>query len=103
MMETPLITRRLKAAEPTMVEGPSSGGMASMSFTLEITERRISGADEPNAMRVRLATVGFQINFSIVTCCVLSLSQYSTLIVYSVIDSMASMKMSEMIAIPRNR
>mmetsp|Transcript_101967 Transcript_101967/g.255539 ORF Transcript_101967/g.255539 Transcript_101967/m.255539 type:complete len:237 (+) Transcript_101967:1963-2673(+) len=55
---TAVMQRRLKAALPTMVEGPSSldwkVGKMPMTFS------KISGALEPSAMSVRLATVGFQ-------------------------------------------
>mmetsp|Transcript_4773 Transcript_4773/g.8674 ORF Transcript_4773/g.8674 Transcript_4773/m.8674 type:complete len:252 (-) Transcript_4773:598-1353(-) len=53
------IIRRLKAAEPTMVDGPSSPGAAPRVSQPSITASRISGAEEPNAMSVRFATVGF--------------------------------------------
>ena len=49
----------LNAADPTIVAGPSSP--ASKLFpTISIIDRRISGADEPSAIRVRLATVHYQ-------------------------------------------
>ena len=42
-----------------MDEIPSSPGVEPSVDTVSITERRISGALEPKAMRVRLAMVGF--------------------------------------------
>lgn len=57
-METPAITRRLKAADPTIVEAPSSPGHSPRLEAVSITLSKISGALEPRAMRVRLATVG---------------------------------------------
>ena len=56
----PEMTRKLKAAEPTMVEGPSSPGLDPRVCRVSMTLSRISGAEEPRAMRVRFATVGFQ-------------------------------------------
>ena len=51
-----------------MVEGPSAPDPMSFDKT-SITESRISGAEEPSAIRVRLATVGFQMR----KCTILSL------------------------------
>ncbi len=59
-MDTALITRRLKAAEPTMVDGPSSPGIPPSIETVSMTESRISGALDPSAISVRLAIVAFQ-------------------------------------------
>lgn len=62
--QTALITNRLKAAEPTMVPGPRSLASKSLPMT-SMTDSRISGAEEPRAMRVRLATASLQILTSI--------------------------------------
>merc|ERR1719240_3282 len=57
-MHTAVMTIRLNAAEPTIVDGPSSPELKP-SLRTSTTERRISGADEPSAISVRLATVAF--------------------------------------------
>ena len=55
---TPRMTSRLKAAEPTMVEGPRSPAMKPP-VVISTTLSRISGAEEPRAISDRLATTGF--------------------------------------------
>lgn len=68
-METPLITRRLKAADPTIVEGPRSPAGWPSSLIASRVDRMISGADEPKAISVKLANVAFQT----VSSCAISL------------------------------
>ena len=55
---TATIMSKLKAAEPTMVDGPRSPEKKPLP-TISMTDNKISGADEPSAMSVRFATVGF--------------------------------------------
>mmetsp|Transcript_102799 Transcript_102799/g.209504 ORF Transcript_102799/g.209504 Transcript_102799/m.209504 type:complete len:306 (+) Transcript_102799:830-1747(+) len=57
-MHAAMITWRLKAAEPTIVEGPRSP-LWNPFLPVSTTDKRISGAEEPRAMRVRFATVWF--------------------------------------------
>ena len=93
---TAMMMKRLKAAEPTMVDGPRSPEKKSAP-TISMIDSNISGADEPSAMSVRLATVAFQ-----------TLTGTSTpslpFIIFSldVITSIAAMKMSAMMPTPRN-
>ena len=54
------MTKKLNEAEPTIVDGPSSPGVAPKVVAVSNTLRMISGALEPRAIRVKLAKVGFQ-------------------------------------------
>lgn len=101
-MEIALMTSKLKEAEPTMVEAPSSPGHLPRLVHVSKTARRISGALEPRAMRVKLATVAFQKR----TFLCLSFPSPSitvTMTYLAVIFSIASMKISATIEIPRKR
>jgi len=87
-MESPEMQSKLKAAEPTIVEGPSCPGSLPKVETVSITESRISGAEEPRAMSVRLAIVGFHTFTDMLTGRPLS-SCPVTVLVAEVICSMA--------------
>ena len=83
-----------------MVDGPSSPGARPSVSAASSTASMISGAEEPSAMSVRLATVGFQTS----TLMVRSLPSRPgrrTTFSADVICSIASMKMSEMMATPK--
>ena len=101
-IDTPEITIRLKAADPTIVDGPNSPGSFPKFDTVSITESKISGAEEPKAINVKLAMVGFQIDTFIV-CSIPSKSVYFTVFVWDVITSIASINTSETRAIPKNK
>ena len=53
------MTRKLNAADPTIVDGPNSPAFCPRVETVSMTFKRISGALEPSAINVRFATVGF--------------------------------------------
>ena len=53
------MTKKLNEADPTIVDGPSSPGVAPNVVTVSKTLRIISGALEPRAIKVRFAKVGF--------------------------------------------
>ncbi len=103
MIDTAEITNKLKAAEPTMVEGPSSPGLTPNVYKVSITDSRISGADDPNAINVKLAIVGFQNRTLNSLSLPVSGSVYLMIEVFAVISSMAPMKMSETMEMPRKR
>lgn len=63
-IEIAVIISKLKAADPTIVLDPNSYGSFSRLIIVSRTANMISGADEPRAIRVRLAIVGFQTVFS---------------------------------------
>ena len=67
-MDTPQVTKRLKAAELIMIMGPRAEGVTYLPPTnwavppvpkVEKNPRRISGADDPMARRVTLAIRAF--------------------------------------------
>ena len=58
-MQMPMMTKKLNAAEPTIVPGPRLPA-SKPSPMISMTERRISGAEEPSTIRLRFATVLFQ-------------------------------------------
>ena len=64
--QTAEMANKLKAADPTIVPGPSSPD-SKLFPTISMIESRISGADEPKAIRVRLATVPFQTGLSMIS------------------------------------
>eukprot|EP00659_Diplonema_papillatum_P010281 gene10280-biopygen10285 len=100
-MHTPLMHSKLKAAEPTIVDAPSSPGTESSELTVSMIESRISGALLPRARSVRLATVSFQTVTVIVTVSPVASSRRTTSLA-EVIFSIADMKMSEIMAMPKN-
>jgi len=79
---------KLKAADPTIVDGPSSPGQAPKFMEVSRTARRISGALEPNAIRVRFATVGFQtvtlLDLTTSPCSSLTLMTYVVEVILSI-------------------
>mmetsp|Transcript_30969 Transcript_30969/g.82274 ORF Transcript_30969/g.82274 Transcript_30969/m.82274 type:complete len:237 (+) Transcript_30969:2169-2879(+) len=97
-MHTAIITNRLKAALPTMVDGPKSP-LKKLLLSNSITLSKISGALEPSAMRVRLETVAFQT--SLVS--VFLVSGFWRCSLFDVIFSMELIKTSAIMATPKKQ
>lgn len=92
----------MNAADPTIVAGPNSPGSDPKFVTVSITDNNISGAEEPNAISVRLAIVGFHTE-TVIFCSIPSMSVYEIVLVCEVITSIQSIKMSDTKAIPKNK
>ena len=58
IMQMAVISRRLNAADPTIVPGPNSPD-SKLRLITSMQANNISGADVPSAINVRLATVSF--------------------------------------------
>ena len=92
----------MKAADPTIVEAPSSPGVEPRVMQVSYTFNMISGALEPNAMSVKLASVGFQIS-DFLTTLVPSGISVITVLVCDVMTSIDSMNTSDMSAMPMKK
>mmetsp|Transcript_53414 Transcript_53414/g.84935 ORF Transcript_53414/g.84935 Transcript_53414/m.84935 type:complete len:201 (-) Transcript_53414:48-650(-) len=96
--QTELMTKRLKAAEPTIVAGPNFPAKYLFPKS-SVADKIISGADDPRAIRVRFAIVGFQ-TFRRNFCLVPSWTVFQTNCSELVISSIASMNMSQTMPMP---
>ena len=108
-IEAAVITSKLNAADPTIVNGPSSDAGSPLVLIVSIRLSKISGAEEPRAISVRFAIVAFQTGTSILAVRVtdspspgLPGNSTSSYTVFEVMTSIASMKISATIAIPKN-
>merc|ERR1711962_1344564 len=100
--QKPMIINRLKAADPTIVPGPRSPALKFLA-QISMTDHMISGADEPSAIKVRLATVSFHTLTMMTWVLPVRRSFTDTSFSWAVIISMDSMNLSEAIATPMNR
>ena len=103
MMHTAVMISKLKAAEPTIVDAPSSEGSSSSEPSVSMTARRISGAEEPSASKVRFATVGFQNETTRSTVSPVTLSCTLSVFCLEVMTSIEIMKTSAATATPMKR
>merc|ERR1719412_3480148 len=101
-MQRPMIMNKLKAADPTMVPGPRSPALKSLAM-ISMTDNMISGAEEPRAIRVKLATVSFQTLTTTVWVLPVLGSLMETSFSWAVIISIDSMNLSEAMATPMKR
>jgi hypothetical protein len=93
----------LKAADPTIVEAPSSPGQPPKLDVVSITESKISGALEPRAINVKLAIVGFHTDTFFYSTIYPSAFLIEIIYVYAVIFSIDAIKISDTIPIPMKR
>mmetsp|Transcript_137555 Transcript_137555/g.252945 ORF Transcript_137555/g.252945 Transcript_137555/m.252945 type:complete len:333 (+) Transcript_137555:118-1116(+) len=96
-MQIAMITSRLKEAEPTMVDGPNSPAYIFL-LKSSVTDRRISGAEDPSAIKVRFATVSFHTRTVIIRPV-----ESRTCLRLLVITSIAPMKVSAIIDTPTKK
>ena len=100
MIHIPVITSRLKAADPTIVPGPSSPA-SSLFPTSSMTDIRISGALVPKAIRLKFATVSFQTLTSKTLSSFFSIFGMRIIFVLLVIFSIPHMNESATMDVPR--
>ena len=96
------MTKKLNAAEPTIVAAPSSPGRWPSVINVSYILSTISGALDPKAMRVKFAKVGFQMSFFLKILVPSGISVI-TFRVWEVITSIESINTSEIRAIPTKK
>ena len=97
-----LINSKLNAADPTIVDGPSALYVdLIVGRHVSRTLSKISGAEDPKAIKERFAIVAFHTGTSTKNFYSPFLSYTSIRLVDDVMTSMASMNISAIIAIPK--